>query len=193
MNDRLADLGDDVPSWALEDSSVNNNSSTTTPLASNNNNNNHDGDIELGSGGWMNQSDDFQVSEQAGDPTQQQQIDEKKQQSEHIMEQFFSYMDIVTNTISEVTNSTKRIKQMDEKTKLSVNESEEKRMSQEIKTLIQKTNVEAKKAKHILGLLRSENKKYEAEKTINVSDLRYDDIHVLLLVFCCSIIFVLWL
>lgn len=170
MNDRLADLGDDVPAWAKEDSS-NQNSSTTTPLASNNNYNS-DGDIELGSGGWLNQSDDFQVAEQQDDPVQQQQQDEKKQQSEQIMQKFFLHVDTITNTISEVASSTKRIKQMDEKTKLSVSESEEKRMSQEIKTLIQETNVKAKKAKTILSLLREENKKYETEKAINVSDLR---------------------
>ena len=42
----------------------------------------------------------------------------------------------------------------------------------EIKALIQDTNVKAKQAKNILGLLRNENKKYEAEETVNASDMR---------------------
>jgi hypothetical protein len=165
MNDRLADLGGEIPSWATE-------SPGSGGAPNNNMYNDHDGDIELGNqngNSWANQSDDFQI--QPSEPQQKSQP--PTSQSEQIMETFFQNVNVVTETIDKVSQSTKRIKEMDEKTKLAVSETEEKRMSQEIKSLIQQTNVNAKNAKKILGLLRDENKKYEAEGTVNTSDLRY--------------------
>lgn len=199
MNDRLADLGDDIPAWALE-SDTNTNASTVTPNVSNtygntssspygNNDFTTNGDVELGhmgggsggsgggSGGgavsWMNAGDDFQTTPTTtSDEQSNQQQQQAQQQSEQIMKAFFQHVDSVKMTIDTVSQTTKRIKQMDEKSKLSVSESEEKKMSQEIKVLIQDTNVKAKSAKKVLSLLRDQNKEYEAEKTINVSDLR---------------------
>lgn len=125
----------------------------------------------------MNASDDFQgiqsntTNSQVADDVENQNA-QKRQESEQIMAQFFSHVDHIKSTIDLISSSTRRIKQMDEKTKLAVSESEEKKMSEEIKTLIQRTNIEAKKGKSILSLLREENKKYEANGAINVSDLR---------------------
>lgn len=127
---------------------------------------------------WMNASDDFQgiqsntTNSQVADDVENQNA-QKRQESEQIMAQFFSHVDHIKSTIDLISSSTRRIKQMDEKTKLAVSESEEKKMSEEIKTLIQRTNIEAKKGKSILSLLREENKKYEANRAINVSDLRW--------------------
>jgi t-SNARE complex subunit (syntaxin) len=174
MNDRLADLGDDAPAWAL-DTDTDADTSHLTPTASNGFASN--GDIELGSmpnssstPAWMNQPDDFQTASSSGD--EQQQAKQQQQESEEIMKRFFEHVESVKSTIDIVTNTSKRIKQLDENTKLAVSEMEEKRMSQEIKTLIQKTNADAKNAKRLLSLLREENKKYEDEKTINHSNLR---------------------
>lgn len=173
MNDRLADLGDDVPAWATGDDTDN------TPTASNGG-----GDIELGrmskpaDTSW-DEEDDFQstpfqsTQNENENPNKQHLIQQQQQhESEEIMKKFFQHVEVIKATIDNVSQSTRRIKQMDEKAKLAVSEGEEKRMSKEIKALIQDTNVKAKQAKNILGLLRNENKKYEAEETVNTSDMR---------------------
>lgn len=191
MNDRLGDLGDDVPAWAVESNGTSSPVHNASTMGS--------GSVELGTmsssspthastynstqqmhpaPSWMNASDDFQgiqsntTNSQVADDVENQNA-QKRQESEQIMAQFFSHVDHIKSTIDLISSSTRRIKQMDEKTKLAVSESEEKKMSEEIKTLIQRTNIEAKKGKSILSLLREENKKYEANRAINVSDLRW--------------------
>jgi len=183
MNDRLGDLGDEVPAWALGDSN------TTTTTAAGRATMTSQGDIELGhyngnghnsSGeapGWMNASDDFQVQPtgtRTGQGQQQggQQPSQQNNESETIMKTFFNNVDIVKETIEAISNATNRIKDIQEKTKFATMEADEKKLSVEAQNLIQGTNVKAKSAKRILGLLRDENKKYEQEGTLNASDLR---------------------
>lgn len=189
MNDRLADLGDDVPAWALD-------SSATTPTAGGGTGGygaSTDGDVELGSmpmsssyspqhnhhqngvaeaeaPSWMNAADDFQNNNNTMDSNDNQQ--QETNQSELIMTKFFQNVDHIKSTIDHISASTQRIKRMEEKTVLSNSEMEEKKMSQEIKSLIQETNIKAKNGKKVLSLLREENKEYEENKVINVSDLR---------------------
>lgn len=188
MNDRLADLGGDAPAWALETPT---NDSSITPTVTNSDRFGNDfdtnGDVELGNMGntngggggggaaWMNQEDDFQITpppsgEQKNEQFIQQQ--QSQQESEQIMKSFFQHVESIKITIENVSQTSKRVKQMDEKAKLAVSETEEKKMSQEIKVLMQDTNLKAKNTKKLLSLLREENKKYEEDKAINVSDLR---------------------
>jgi len=174
MNDRLADLGDEIPAWARGDET------DRTPTAGNG----VGGDIELGpmsapeGSPWAaGADDDFESApfapsqDENADPNAMQQ-QQQQRQSEEIMSRFFQHVESIKSTIENISLSTRRIEQMDDKAKLSVSEGEEKRMSKEIKAIIQDTNVKAKQAKKILGLLREENKKYEAEGTVNASDMR---------------------
>lgn len=178
MNDRLADLGDDVPAWALGDET------DRTPTVGNGGGRTNEGDIELGrmsapAGSSWEVEDDFQStpfpSTQDENVKEEQvlfQQQQQQQESEEIMRKFFQHVETIKATIENVSQSARRIKQMDEKAKLAVSEGEEKRMSQEIKVLIQDTNIKAKQAKKILSLLRDENKKYDAEGVVNASDMR---------------------
>jgi len=162
MNDRLADLGDDVPAWARGD----NNGSPTTATS----------DIEMGTlknkaespvdFGWGAPADDFQTT-----PTSQEENIEQAN-TNTIMEDFFRDVEKIKADVEALTDATKRIRQIDEKSKLAVSESDEKRMSEEIKHLINGTNLKAKSTKNMLSLLREENKKFQDNNTVNATNLR---------------------
>mmetsp|Transcript_11448 Transcript_11448/g.12750 ORF Transcript_11448/g.12750 Transcript_11448/m.12750 type:complete len:340 (-) Transcript_11448:290-1309(-) len=162
MNDRLADLGDDVPAWARGDNNV----SPTTATS----------DIEMGTRknkaespvdfGWGAPADDFQTT-----PTSQEENIEQAN-TNTIMEDFFRDVEKIKADVEALTDATKRIRQIDEKSKLAVSESDEKRMSEEIKHLINGTNLKAKSTKNMLSLLREENKKFQDNNTVNATNLR---------------------
>jgi hypothetical protein len=176
---QLEDLGDHIPVEATfvkkdHTSAVRNTiTSKTTRTASNGIISN--GDVELGnilnssSTGLMNQPGKFQTASSTG---QGGGDDQQQAQQQEIMKRFFEHVESVKLTIDTVTNVLKRIKQLQKHLKLAVSEMEDKRIMQEITTLILKTNTDAADAKSLLSLLKEENKKYEEEKSINDSNLR---------------------
>lgn len=148
MNDRLADLGDDIPGWARD----------------------HGGaataDIEMG---YMNKSktttsDDFDWQQE---PTVSSTNDKENKSA---MDAFFRDVDTIKADIEMIEKVTKRIGEINEETVLSVSEAREKELSQEIQPLIVSTNKKAKKTKNLLSVLKEEN--VNQKKKLSVSDMR---------------------
>ena len=178
MNDRLGDLKDDIPAWAKEEVSSPTLSSPSSPSKA------IEGDIELGNmnkQSWVNDEEDFfniqpssskQQKQQQREEEQKQQIDTE---SDKLMQDFYQNVDVVSETIKTITEVTKRIKEIQEQNKFAIVEAEEKKLSEESKVLIQRTNAKAKNAKTILGLLRDENNTFKndkKQKKVKASDLR---------------------
>ncbi len=88
------------------------------------------------------------------------------------MDAFFRDVDAVKADIAHITSVTKRIGDIHEETLLSVSESREKELSQEVRGMISETNEKAKKTKTLLKVLKEETKKLEGNKTLKDSDLR---------------------
>ena len=177
MNDRLGDLKDDIPAWAKEEVSSPTLSSPSSPSKP------IEGDIELGNmnkQSWVNDEEDFfNIQPSSSKQEKQQQQEEQKQQidteSDKLMQDFYQNVDVVSETIKTITEVTKRIKEIQEQNKFAIVEAEEKKLSEESKVLIQRTNAKAKNAKTILGLLRDENNTFKndkKQKKVKASDLR---------------------
>ena len=148
MNDRLADLGDDVPAWARD----------------------HDrdatDDIEMGyiSKSTKKTPDDFDWQEE--EPKEEAASSSDK----GAMDAFFRDVDSIKEDIEMIEKVTKRIAEINEESVLSVSEAREKELSQEMQPLIAATNKRAKKTKNLLSVLKDENK--GLKKKLSVSDMR---------------------
>jgi t-SNARE complex subunit (syntaxin) len=148
MNDRLADLGDDVPAWARD----------------------HDrdatNDIEMGyiSKSTKKNPDDFDWQEE--EPEEEPASSSDK----GAMDAFFRDVDSIKEDIEVIEKVTKRIGEINEESVLSVSEAREKELSQEMQPLIAATNKRAKKTKNLLSVLKDENK--GLKKKLSVSDMR---------------------
>jgi t-SNARE complex subunit (syntaxin) len=175
MNDRLADLGGDVPSWAMEDGG----GGTSGGFGG--------GDIEMqptnghGSGsapasqfsnpfggGGADDFDDFESAPELAD--EQQNLNAANQTV--IMDNFFKDVDSINADIDAVTTATKRISDIDEKAKLTTHEAEENKLSAEIRPLISSTNKKAKTTKALLTVLKTENERFKEDESISNADLR---------------------
>lgn len=172
MNDRLAELQGDIPSWAQED----------TP-SSNNNNNGSGGDIEMGEKkkakkqkqkpseddnafAW---ADEGETSTTPGGGTT-----ETPSQPEH-MKQFFDDVEFIKSDISAVTEATEQIITLKDKAVLATSETEESQISDTIRKLVETTNGRAKKCKNLLGLLKEENSNLKQTEEAKPTDLRVRD------------------
>jgi|EP00979_Chaetoceros_neogracilis_P015993 t-SNARE complex subunit (syntaxin) len=162
MNDRLGDLGESVPSWAVDGggdvetgftenvpSPTNVLSSSAPPLSA-----------------WASDSDDFDFT-----PTSTED-DVKEVEQQSYMDRFFKDVDGIKDTIADIENATRRIGEINEETMLSTSEAKEKELSMEVRPLIDTTNKKAKKTKTLLTVLKEENKKLESEQTLKSSDMR---------------------
>mmetsp|Transcript_36627 Transcript_36627/g.76854 ORF Transcript_36627/g.76854 Transcript_36627/m.76854 type:complete len:332 (-) Transcript_36627:184-1179(-) len=157
MNDRLAELQGDVPSWAQEDDATSNGD---------------DGDIEMGQtkkddDPWGKTPDDGNTATNNGN-------NEVPSQPEH-MKQFFDDVEAIKLDISAVADATEKINAMKDKAVLATSEVEESNISDTIQTLVQGTNSRAKKCKNLLGLLKEENANLKKEEKAKPTDLRVRD------------------
>lgn len=148
MNDRLADLGDDVPAWARDHNATD--------------------DIEMGyvSKSTKKSSDDFDWQVES----EEEPASSKEKEDKSAMDAFFRDVDSIKKDIEMIEKVTKRIAEINEESVLSVSEAREKELSQEMQPLISATNARAKKTKNLLSVLKDENK--GLKKKLNVSDMR---------------------
>lgn len=174
MNDRLAELQGDIPSWAQEDT-------PTTSSAFGDQDNNGAVDIEMGNLpkkkkkpkkneesatnlAWAmddddNDDDNYNASNDGGQPAH--------------MKQFYQDVENIKSDISAVTSATEQITTLKDKAVLATSETEESQISDTIKDLVTNTNGRAKKCKNMLGLLKEENSNLKQDtKQCKPTDLR---------------------
>ena len=168
MNDRLAELQGDIPSWAQEDNSTSKDAS-------------FGGDIEMGQKKSNNikAAEDVQDFEWGTDPNDSNAAatnsnNEAPSQPEH-MKQFFNDVEAIKSDISSVTDATEQIITLKDKAVLATSETEETQISATIRSLVEGTNGRAKKCKNLLGLLKEENANLKKEGKAKPTDLRVRD------------------
>jgi t-SNARE complex subunit (syntaxin) len=178
MNDRLAELQGDVPSWAQEDTHATQNGGgsggsavdiemgriqqpkSTKKMASPASNNNTAWAMDDDNAATAGANDSDSPSRGGGSG-----------QPEH-MKQFFNDVEAIKSDISAVTSATEQITSLKDKAVLATSETEELQISDTIKTLVTNTNGRAKKCKNLLGLLKEENSNLKREQKAKSTDLR---------------------
>ncbi|KAL7501947.1 hypothetical protein ACHAWX_000410 [Stephanocyclus meneghinianus] len=166
MNDRLAELQADVPSWAKHDATDDYEDDGDVELGNHSNGKNH-GDNRENNGidnqefSWA-QEDTVDSSGNVNNPASQ---------PEH-MKQFFNDVEAIKGDISSVSDATEQIVALKDKAVLATSEQEESQISDTIRTLVESTNKRAKTCKNLLGLLKQENANLTEKKQITATDLR---------------------
>ena len=162
MNDRLAELQADTPSWAQEGS------------PSKADNYREMGDIEMGQKKKKKQkqdsSDDSNLAWAMSDDNDEN-VANGSSQPEH-MKQFFDDVEAIKSDISAVGAATEQINALKDKAVLATSETEESQISETIRTLVEGTNGRAKTCKNLLGLLKEENSNLKKEEKAKPTDLR---------------------
>lgn len=162
MNDRLAGLSDETPSWAV--------------------NTGGDNDIETGTSAASNQTlpqepnsptEDFEwASPTDGSGNGVSATGEAAELHQKYMDAFFKDIESIRSDIDAIVKASKRIGEMNDRAVLSVSDVEESELSRELTPLIRETNKSAKRTKNMLELLKQENSKFKKEKTVKDSDMR---------------------
>ena len=180
MNDRLADLQDETPAWAIEGTVSNGGGAASydiemasVPSPSTTSAAQTPSGVPSGPSWLSNGSfDDFQepkLEQETNGVNPQQPPSENQEQNE--MDRFFQNIDRIKSSIESITAATKRIGDMNLEA-FSANESGEKRLSAEMGPLIQETNRLAKATKDTLSVIKTENKQFEEDKTLKHADMR---------------------
>lgn len=163
MNDRLAELQAETPSWAQEGS------------PSKADNYREMGDIEMGQKKKKKQKhdspDDSNLAWAVSDDNDEKAANVASQQPEH-MKQFFNDVEAIKSDISAVGDATEQINALKDKAVLATSETEEAQISEMIRTLVEGTNGRAKTCKNLLGLLKEENSNLKKEEKAKPTDLR---------------------
>lgn len=144
MNDRLGDLGNDVPSWAMEDDDVD----------------------KLESGGF-DESSNSNLPNQNDDPWGETPAPPPK-----YMVTFFKDVDTIKADVDGIKEATKSVGDINEEAVLATTTDRENELSAQLKPLVDLTNKKAKRAKNLLALLKEENEKLEDQEGVKASDLR---------------------
>eukprot|EP00521_Asterionellopsis_glacialis_P008242 CAMPEP_0195284104 /NCGR_PEP_ID=MMETSP0707-20130614/2426_1 /TAXON_ID=33640 /ORGANISM="Asterionellopsis glacialis, Strain CCMP134" /LENGTH=319 /DNA_ID=CAMNT_0040343399 /DNA_START=238 /DNA_END=1197 /DNA_ORIENTATION=+ len=142
MNDRLGDIQDAIPAWAVDDDDEDNNHDDPS-----NKENGGGGDIEMGE-------------------------QNKTEETPKYMTHFFNEIDGIKGDIDAVKDGTKRIGEINEEALQATSTAKEAELSDLLQPLINKTNKKAKRTKTLLGLLKEENEKLKESGEIKASDLR---------------------
>ena len=162
MNDRLAELQADTPSWAQEGSPSKADSYREM------------GDIEMGQKKKKKQkqdsSDDSNLAWAMSDDNDEN-VANGSSQPEH-MKQFFDDVEAIKSDILAVGAATEQINALKDKAVLATSETEESQISETIRTLVEGTNGRAKTCKNLLGLLKEENSNLKKEEKAKPTDLR---------------------
>lgn len=152
MNDRLGDL----PAWAIESDDERDTGAAPAAAASSSSaaaDRRRGGDIEMGAA-------------PAPAPAK------VPKQARH-MEHFFREVDSIKDDIEAVQAATRTVGDLNERALQATTTEEENALSNRLRPLVNETNKRAKRTKTLLGLLKEENKKLQAEGKIKTSDLRY--------------------
>lgn len=161
MNDRLGDLGE-IPSWAVEDG----NNEVETGFTENIQSAPSTDKSAISSWAMTDSADDFPA------PALTEEENAKATVAKNYMDSFFRDMDSIKADIEEIERVTHRIGEINEESMMSTSEAKENALSQELRPMVNETNKKAKKTKNLLTVLKEENKKLEAEKTLKHSDMR---------------------
>ena len=158
MNDRLADLGDDIPAWAREDGDndveqANIENIPPNPSRTSTSNSNS----------WAKDDDDF-------DFHPEEEAQDAKQQT--LMKTFFADIDSIKASVEAITSATERIGEMNREAFVAMSSAQEDELSRNMRSLVTETNKQAKSTKSLLELLKEDNIKYKDDGTINASDMR---------------------
>lgn len=97
---------------------------------------------------------------------------EMQKQDNVYMDQFFQYVDQINADIKLVSKASKDIAIINEKSMRATTTAEEKTLSKKLGPLISNTNKRAKQTKSLLGVLKEDTEKLEAEGKLNASDVR---------------------
>lgn len=97
---------------------------------------------------------------------------EMQKQDNVYMDQFFQYVDQINADIKLVSKASKDIAIINEKSMRATTTAEEKTLSKKLGPLISTTNKRAKQTKSLLGVLKEDTEKLEAEGKLNASDVR---------------------
>jgi len=138
---------DDIPAWAMEDSDSDG-----------------DGDNQDSSGGKKGGG----KKKGSGDIEMQQQGDG----SNKYMTNFFKHVEDINADIKAVSQASKDITMINEKSMRATTTAEEKSLSKKLGPLISSTNKRAKNTKQLLGLLKEDTDQLKAEGKLNASDVR---------------------
>jgi len=181
MNDRLGDLGADMPSWAVDDGDNDVETGFTENIPSAPSAGAGAG-AGTGISSWVvgKSNDDFNdfkspsadVGADGGPPELNEEQNAKETAAQGIMDSFFRDITSIKDDIGEIENVTRRIGEINEESNMSTSEKKEQTLSLELRPLVDITNKRAKKTKNLLTLLKEENKKFKEDKTLNQSDVR---------------------
>jgi t-SNARE complex subunit (syntaxin) len=169
MNDRLGDLGESMPSWAMDEQGqgdVETGFTENIPIAASNNR-----PSSARSGLTWAAGDDFETAPSSGNETNGN-MNVKEEEQKQYMDAFFRDVDSIKADIGHITTVTKRIGDIHDESMLAVSESREKELSQEVRGMIDETNKRAKKTKTLLKVLKDETSKLSKDKSIQSADVR---------------------
>jgi hypothetical protein len=141
----MNNLMGEIPAWAMEDSDSEG-EGDNPDWTKDNGKKNGGGDVEM----------------------QQQQQDNNR-----YMTTFFKEVDGINADIKAVSQASKDIAIINEKSMRATTTAEEKALSKQLGPLISTTNKRAKRTKMLLGLLKEETEKLKGEAKLNASDVRY--------------------
>ena len=144
----MNNLMGEIPAWAMEDSDSEGEGDNP--------------DWAKDTGGKKNGGGDIEMQQQ--------------QDNNRYMTTFFKEVDGINADIKAVSQASKDIAIINEKSMRATTTAEEKALSKQLGPLISNTNKRAKRTKVLLGLLKEETEKLKAEAKLNASDVRYVDV-----------------
>jgi mevalonate kinase len=121
---------------------------------------------------WAREDDDSHNSGFENEPTKQGDVEMGNVQQAKHMEHFFREVESIKADIEVIKNATKGIADINEAALQATTTEEENELSKKMRPLVDQTNKRAKRTKDLLGLLKEETKKLQAENNIKQSDLR---------------------
>lgn len=134
----------EIPAWAIEDSDSDGGNDSPDWAKDNGGKKKNGGDIEM-----------------------------QKPAENQYMTTFFKEVDGINADIKSVSQASKDIAIINEKSMRATTTAEEKSLSKKLGPLISTTNKRAKRTKTLLGLLKEETEKLKGEGKLNASDVRY--------------------
>jgi len=140
----MNNLMGEIPAWAMEDSDSEGDGDNPDWAKDNGGKKNGGGDIEM----------------------------QQQQDNNRYMTTFFKEVDGINADIKAVSQASKDIAIINEKSMRATTTAEEKALSKQLGPLISTTNKRAKRTKVLLGLLKEETGKLKAEAKLNASDVR---------------------
>lgn len=162
MNDRLGDLGDDVPAWALDDDDIEAGKKG--------------GELELPLTEKGKRKTNPFANDDDADPWGGDETDQKNHvgetQSKKYMENFFKDVENIKEDIESIRVATRMVDEINEKAVLATTSEEESELSAQLRPLVDMTNKKAKRAKNMIALLKEDNTKLKDKDEVKASDMR---------------------